>query len=206
MHLALFGGTGRVGGRVIEYALADGHTVTALARTPPEHTVTGLRWLAGDVLDAARVDATLVGADAVITALGGEGLVTPGTARSTGHRLIAAAMDARGIRRIVAVAGGGILDSAAGGLRNEQPTFPAVFRQVTREHMGTWTALRASQTAWTILCPPDIVPGERTGRYRLVIGLMPDGARRISVENVADCLLRELVSDAHIGERLGIAD
>ena len=34
MHIAVFGGTGRVGGRFIEYALAEGHTVRALVRDP----------------------------------------------------------------------------------------------------------------------------------------------------------------------------
>jgi putative NADH-flavin reductase len=32
MHLDLVGATGRVGGRVLEYALAEGRTVTALVR------------------------------------------------------------------------------------------------------------------------------------------------------------------------------
>jgi uncharacterized protein len=205
MRIALFGGTGRVGTRVLEYALAEGHTVTALTRAARAQGH-GVRWVTGDVLNAASVRETLLGADAVVTSLGGEGLTSPGTARSDGHQLIAAAMDEFGIRRIVAVAGGGILDSPHGGLRNEQPTFPAGFRAVTQEHMGTWRALAASQASWTILCPPDIVPGERTGVYRVVREMMPDGGRRISVENVADCLLRELTSSEHSRLRLGVAE
>lgn len=205
MHIAVFGGTGRVGGRAIEYALADGHTVAALTRTPLLNAA-GVQWITGDVLDQGAVARVLAGADAVLTSLGGDGLTAPGVARSLGHQHIASTMDALGIARIVAVAGGGILESPNGGLRNEQPTFPAIFREVTQEHMGTWRALTSSRAAWTILCPPDIVPGERTGVYRVVRERMPEGARRISVENVADCLLRELVSREHVHLRLGIAE
>lgn len=205
MHLALFGATGRVGGRLLEYATADGHTITALTRSP-RPPLPGVAWVQGDVLDDDAVRHTLAGADAVATALGGEGLTHPGTARSQGHRHIARAMDDRGIRRIVALAGGGILDSPRGGLRNEQPEYPAVFREVTQEHLGTWRALADAGVAWTILCPPDIVPGERTGIYRVVREQMPEGARRISVENVADCMLRGLLDTQHLHLRLGIAE
>ena len=58
MHLALFGATGRVGGRLLEYALAEGHTVRALVRDPAKLVPrAGLTVLAGDVLDPAAVAA-----------------------------------------------------------------------------------------------------------------------------------------------------
>ena len=80
MRIALFGATGRVGSRLLEYALADGHTVRALARDPTKLeplACAGLTVITGDVLDHAAVHATIFDADAVISTLGGDGLQVP---------------------------------------------------------------------------------------------------------------------------------
>jgi len=120
MRLSLFGATGRVGGRLLEYALAEGHTVRALVRDPAKLAPRpGLTVLAGDVLDSAAVRDTIAGTDAVLSGLGGAGLQDPGEAQSQGMRNIVAAMAAHGVTRVLGVAGGGILDSPHGGLRHD---------------------------------------------------------------------------------------
>ncbi len=204
MQLALFGATGRVGGRVLEYALADGHTVRALARDAtrlkPRH---GLDVVQGDVLDAATVERVIAGCDAVISGLGGAGVADPGEAQSQGMRNIIAGMKAHGVRRVLGVAGGGILDAPDGGLRHDQPSFPAVFKQVSERHKQAWHAMRDSGLDWTMVATGDIVPGERTGVYRLTDDFLPLGARRISVEDVADILLRFLREGSHLQKRVG---
>ena len=205
MHLALFGATGRVGGRVLEYALAEGHTVTALVRDAAKLAPrSGLTIVDGDVLDPASVAKAVRGADAVMSTLGNAGLQEPGTAVSEGMRNIAQAMLDAGIRRVLSVAGGGILDSPHGGLRQDQPTFPAVFRFTSAQHRGGWEALRSTPLEWTIACTGDIVPGERTGAYRVLDDFLPENGRRISVEDVADFLLREVAARAHLRHRVGL--
>lgn len=209
LTLAVLGATGRTGRRLVEYALADGHTVRALARDPaaldalaqPRLTVR-----AGDARDPHAVDALVAGSDAVASALGGGTLADPGTARSEGARLAAAAMARHGVTRFVGVAGGGILDLPGVGLRNERPGYPEAFRQVTREHLATWVALRDTGLAWTLACTGDIVPGARTGAYRVLPDRMPEDGRRISVEDLADFLLRELTDPRFPGRRVGVAD
>ncbi|MBX7118787.1 MAG: NAD(P)H-binding protein [Gemmatimonadaceae bacterium] len=204
MKLALFGATGRVGGRVLEYALAEGHTVRALARDPAKLAPRpGLTVVAGDVLDPAAVAAVVAGADAVISGLGGAGLQEPGEAQSRGMANIVAAMRAAGVQRVLGVAGGGILDAPDGGLRHDQPTFPAVFRQVSLRHKAAWHAMRDGDVDWTMVATGDIVPGERTGRYRTLEDRLPEGGRTISVEDVADLLLRALRDGLHVRKRVG---
>lgn len=204
MHIAVFGGTGRVGGRFIEYALADGHTVRALVRDPSKLAArAGLDVIAGDVLNPADVERTIAGADAVVSGLGGAGVDNPGDAQSQGMRNIVAAMERLGVRRVLGVAGGGILDSVNGGLRHDQPTFPAVFRKVSLKHKEAWQAMQASDLDWTMVATGDIVPGERTGVYRTLEDFLPEGGRKISVEDVADFLIRSLRDGTHLKQRVG---
>src|SRR5260370_6526004 len=77
MNLVVLGATGRTGRLVVEQALAAGHTVTALVRSPQKLTVANpnLRVVAGEATDRSALARALEGADAVISALGGGGSV-----------------------------------------------------------------------------------------------------------------------------------
>lgn len=209
--LAVLGATGRTGRRVVEYALSAGDAVRALARDPaalddlrdPRLTVVG-----GEAENPDAVVRLVDGADAVISALGGGTTAAPGRTRSVGVANVAKALAAGGRpdARVLIVAGGGILDAPGGGLRQEQPGFPAVFRAVSEEHRRAWEAVRDTALAWTAVCTGDILPGERTGIYRVAADVMPDGGRRISVENLADFLLREWRDARFVMRRVGLAD
>ncbi len=206
MRIALFGATGRVGGRVLEYALAAGHTVRALARDPRRLAPRdGLDVVAGDVLDPAAVARTIAGCDAVLSTLGGAGLEVPGEAQSQGMRNIIAAMKGAGIRRVIAVGNRGVMDSAKGGFVAEQPEFGETYRAVSLRHVEAWVALRDSGLDATMLVFADIVPGARTGAYRTREEKMPAKSERISVEDAADLMLRTLAAGGSIGKRLGAA-
>jgi putative NADH-flavin reductase len=110
---------------------------------------------------------------------------------------------------VLLVAGGGILDAGPGaavpGLRQDQPGFPEVFRRVSAEHRRAWEVVRDTPLAWTAVCTGDIVPGERTGAYRHLPDVMPEGGRRISVEDLADFLLAELRDGRYVRRRVGLA-
>ena len=209
--LAVLGATGRTGRQVVAYALADGIRVRALARDPDtlaDLVAPGLTIVAGDAQDHASVARLVEGADAVISALGGGTTADPGTTRSDGVRHVAAALAAAGRPegRLLFVAGGGILDAPNGGLRQEQPGFPAVFRAVSAEHRRAWDAVRDTALAWTAVCTGDIVPGARTGIYRALPDVMPEGGRRISIENLADFLLAEWRTERFVRQRVGLAE
>lgn len=207
MKLAVFGGTGRVGRRIIEYAIAGGDTVRTLVRDPARLPAvwSGLEHTVGDVTDSAAVLATLEGTDAVLSGLGGAGLANPGTTLSEGMQTIAAAMRQLGMRRVLAVAGSGILDDPRGGIRADAPNFPAIYLSITREHRGTWDALRESGLDWTLVCCPDLLVGERTDRYRAEVNRLPKGGKSISVEDVAAFMLEEARQRRYVGQRVGLA-
>lgn len=203
--IALLGATGRTGRRVAEYALADELAVRALARVPAALAALahpGLTVVEGDALDARVVAELVAGADAVVSALGGGTTAEP---MAAAHVAAALAADGRSTGRVVVVAGGGILDALAGGLRQEQPTFPAIFRHVSAEHRRAWEVLRETSLAWTMVCTGDIVPGARTGEYRALADRMPEGGRRISIEDLAGFIVAELRGPRFVRRRVGLA-
>jgi putative NADH-flavin reductase len=71
MRIALFGATGAVGGHFLNKALAAGHEVAALVRTPEKLTKhTNLSALKGDVTSPSDVAKVILGADVVVSCLG----------------------------------------------------------------------------------------------------------------------------------------
>jgi putative NADH-flavin reductase len=68
-RLVVFGASGGTGRPIVEQAFAAGHEVTAFVRDPAT-ALPGARIVAGDVLDAAAVDAAVAGHDVIVSALG----------------------------------------------------------------------------------------------------------------------------------------
>ncbi len=213
--IAVLGATGRTGQRVVEYALAAGHSVRALARSPEAiAAIAAIAAMAHPLLTVLRGDANVAtdvahlldGADAVISTVGGGTLEDPGGARSRSARNIVAALGARNdtATRAVIVAGAGILDAESGGLRQDQPGFPAIYFPVSDEHRRTWETVRDSDIAWTMVCAGDIVAGERTGAYRALAERMPEGGSRISIDDLAAFLLEQLTDERFVRRRVSL--
>ena len=71
MNLVVLGATGRTGRLVVEQALAAGHTVTALVRSPEKLTAghSNLRVVRGEATETAAVSSALEGAATFVLAL-----------------------------------------------------------------------------------------------------------------------------------------
>src|SRR5437870_10522259 len=112
MNLLIFGATGGTGRHLIEQALAQGHHVTAFARSPEKVTTQhpNLKVVKGDMLDYESVAAAMPGHDAVLSALGVY-LFKKNTVLSDGTRNIIQAMEAHGVKRFICESSLGIADS-----------------------------------------------------------------------------------------------
>lgn len=193
-RLALFGGTNGIGREVLEQALAAGAAVTALARDPSKLPPReGLRVVQGDATDPDAVAATVAGADAVVCALGAPAL-SRSTIRTDGLRAIVSAMESEGVRRVAVV---GIM--GAGESRRKLPwffrsvLFPTYLRRPLREHERQEAILRQTALDWTVVRPPNLTDGPRTGAY--AHGEVEDWstlAIAISRADVADFMLGAL--------------
>src|SRR5438093_6545980 len=99
MNLVVLGATGGTGRLVVAQVLAAGHTVTALVRSPEKLTLTNpnFRVIAGQATDPSAVSRAFDGADAVISALSGNGSVISESTQA----IVEAAHKAGVIRAIV---------------------------------------------------------------------------------------------------------
>lgn len=119
MKLAILGATGKTGGHALQIALAAGHHVRVLARTPAKLTTTHerLEVVQGDatkVEDCARV---VEGCDAVVAALGPQGLGAT-TVRQDAARALTAAMKQKGVTKLVWLSALGVGDNIAQAKRS----------------------------------------------------------------------------------------
>jgi putative NADH-flavin reductase len=208
--LTVFGVTGGTGARVVEAALAAGHTVTAVARRPEAVTARHARLtiVRGDVLDLGSIEAAISGRDAIVSALGVGVSRGPTEVYSLGVGNIMKAMKSAGVRRLICVSASALAIDA------EDPSVvriilkPLLQRMLKRPFADLAIMERevaASGLDWTIVRPPRLTNGARTGRYRTALTPNLRGAFSISRADLADYIVRRLSDHASFGVTAGIA-
>ena len=196
MEIAVFGATGRTGSAVLEHALARGHRVRALVRTPSKLTIRSpdLEVIEGDAFDAAAVARAVGDAGAVVSAMGAAGL-EPTTDLSTMTGNVITAVSARADAPRLSV----VLNDHVFHSEDAAPPYT----HIVREHKRNLEALRASDSAWVGACPAYIRDEDGTGAYEAVIDA-PAHARSISRLDLADFLIDAVETDAFVGHAVGV--
>lgn len=191
-QVALFGGTGKTGRRVLSRLLEQGHTVRMLARDPDAVSVEhpSLEVVRGDVLDAGAVDQTVQGASVVLS-LFGQVPGSPRTLQTDGTRLIVKAMKRHDVSRIVSLSGGGLRAP------QDRPRVPdrvirglmkVVARHVLADAEGHLDVLEHSGLEWTVVRGPRLTEHPGKGRYRVGwVGV--DASTSISRDDLADFIV-----------------
>jgi hypothetical protein len=207
MNIALIGATGFVGAALLEELLSRGHGVRALQRDAGKLAArAGLQARSVDVL-AGGFAAELAGVDAVVSAFN-PGWTNPQLHDDflRGSDAIADAAREAGVRLLV-VGGAGSLYIAPGQQLVDSPSFPAEWKSGALAAREALNRLRADATAlgWTFVSPAmHLVPGERTGQFRLG-GEEPvfdaQGESRITVADLAAAIVDELEAPRHRRQR-----
>lgn len=201
--IALFGATGKAGRRVLDRALAAGHTVRALARNPVAIAVTSplLTVVPGDVRDPDSVAATVRGADVVLS-LFGQVKGSPPTLQTEGTRVIVDAMREACVRRIVTLSGGGLRADA----HDRPKTADRVIRfllkalpgPVLADAEGHLKVLQASGFDWTVVRGPRLTERPGVGSYRVGwVGV--NASTQISRDDLADFILTQVDDRTFVG-------
>lgn len=208
MRVAILGASGKTGKPLIEQALAHGHEVIAIARTPEKIAFDDPRVIKrpGDAYDEASVVAALHGADAVITTVGKTDLRDKRINLSTAaHRAVVDGMRKHGIRRLLVISSIG----AAQGVKRKgwrRNVYLYLRRKYYRDMFLMEQEVMDSGMDVTVLRAPILYDGPRTGAYRVIEDENYLEELRISRADVAHFLLNELANRRWNNRVIAIAD
>lgn len=211
MKIAVFGANGPTGRLLTRLALDEGHDVVAFTRHPEGFPIEHQRVevAAGDVRDAAAVASAITGTDAVLSTLGVPFAKAPITVYSDGATNIIAGMHAAGVKRLVVVSSSAVSPhpEPLGGFVFEKVIQPYVVGKLGKtlyDDMRRMEAIvSASDLAWTIIRPSGLFEAPAVSDY----GVEADhiGHRFTSRVDLADCLLRQALTDAHARSTIAVA-
>lgn len=201
MKIALIGATGNVGAKILAEARSRGHQVTGIARhVEPLKGHEGVTPKQVDLADEKSLADAVRGHDAIVVSVRYQH-------NDVRHALNAA--KAAGVKRILFVGGAASLEASPGVRLLDTPGFPDVIKVEAAPAAQALDRIREEQSLdWTFLSPSImLVPGERTGKFR--IGgdqVLKDakGDSRISQEDLAVALLDELETPRHIRKRFTV--
>ena len=212
MKITVFGAAGEVGSRVVSEALSRGHEVTAVVRDSTQFNklpqcVKSCAGDAGTIEDVVRLTA---GQDLVISAIrpptGDETLLAPIT------QSILSGVEKSDVRVLIV---GGAASLKIPGQGNTTvltaPNFlPKEVINIARACFAQHEICNADQNAkWVYLSPPAmLIPGTRTGKYRLGSDELlfdKNGLSQISMEDFAVVLLDEAELPKHNRSRFTAA-
>ena len=222
MKLTIIAATGGIGRQVLDQAVAAGHDVTAVVRNPQKLPSALARIVAADLAsaDLAALRPAVEGADAVLSGLGARSKAEAGVAWR-GTQAVTQAMQAVGVRRIIAVSAAPV-GTVASPARPEPPrrdpgdglvmrnlAYPvlrAAFREIYADLARMEDIARESDLDWTVVRPVRLTGKPETGRYRTAIGQNVRHGLFISRADVAHYMLRAIDEPDTFRQTVGIAN
>lgn len=196
-HLLIIGASGGIGRLAVGTALRAGHLVRGLSRSAGriDEADPHFEPFPADATDAAAVARALEGIDAVILAVG----LKPGLRRtflpvslfSDSTRAVVAAMEAAGVRRLVAVTGFGAGNSQAAMSLPERLAHRLALGRAYDDKTRQEAMIRDSALDWLIVRPTILTNGRGGGGYRVLRTRADWRNGLIPRADVADFVVRE---------------
>lgn len=199
MKLVVFGATGGTGGQIVERALAAGHDVIAIARSPDKMKPRDrLQIVKGDATNASTFASSLRGADAVLSAIGPANNKQPGTVISLGARNIVDACTSQGVQRLVFESGLMVGDGSELSFlgRSAIKLFGAIYSALRTDKAEAERIITTSALAWTIVRPPNLSHGAAKGGYIVGPRLRIAPWKDLPHADVADYMVRAATTGA----------
>ncbi|SEL97551.1 NAD(P)-dependent oxidoreductase [Nonomuraea pusilla] len=201
-RIVVFGAGGRAGRRVVAEAAGRGHEVTAVVRSAAAHpglAAGGVRVVEGDVTDEGSVAAAAQGHDVAVQTTARMDVPSEEFYGAATRALIGGLAEA-GVRRLVAVGIGTLLEVSPGVRLLDTPGFPADARAFSLGHAAELDLLRGADgdLDWVVLAPPPVVLDDeapRTGTYRIGDGRVTEGP--FSYADLAVALVDEAEQPRH---------
>ncbi len=202
-NVLVLGATGGTGRLIVREALARGHKVTALVRSPEKAgDLGGAHLVTGDARDANVLRSALKGQDAVLSALG-----TPAspfrevTLLSSATWALVEAMKAEQVSRLVAITGIGAGESAGhGGFLFDRVIRPLLLRHVYADKNRQEDIVRASGLDWVLVRPAVLNDKPGRGDVRALEDLSRFHGGTISREDAARFVVDQVGTDQWLGK------
>lgn len=197
-NVLILGAGGQIARHVIEALDGDGDVhLTLFARNPAKLTGSvpaNAEIVQGDVLDAAKLEATVTGKDIVYANLTGEDL-------DDQARGVVAAMQAQGVKRLVFILSLGIYDEVPGKFGEWNR---GIIGEDLKPFRGAADAIEASGLDYTILRPAWLTDEDEVD-YELTAKAEPFQGTVVSRRSVGE-LIAGIVAkpDLHVGANLGV--
>ena len=193
MKIAVVGATGATGRRVVARALAQGHFVTAVARHPERLSPSErLMFARGDVLSPGGLTGALDGVEAVISCIGPDTNLSPGTLMSVGVASILTECKRANVRRFVLQSGINLSDGCEFSWANRFAVrvMRRIFMAAITDKAAAERMTQQLDMEWVIVRPVVLMNKAAKGRYAAgplarVAPLIP-----LSFDDCADCLIR----------------
>jgi len=208
----IIGASRGIGLETLKRALNAGHRVRALARSASSIPVShpDLEKITGDALDRGTVNQALTGVDVVVQALGvaasPEIIFKPVRLFSEATRVLVAAMEATGVKRLICVTGFGAGDSRNKGGFLYNMAFNLFLGRVYDDKDVQERIIRKSALEWLIARPVILTNGPQTGSYRVLVDPNDWRCGFISRADVADFLVKQIVDATLLGKTPVLAD
>ena len=208
MRVVVLGATGGTGRLLVEQAIDRGHEVVAYVRRPDALSPRpGLDVVGGQLTDEPALTAAMAGAGAVLCAIGPTGvkdlLGTDLMRRSL--PVVAAAMTAAGVRRLVLLSAYGVGDTARSASVTARLTFRTAVRALYRDKREAEERLAAAGLDVTTVHPTMLTNGE-TGEAPVVRDATTvahvSGMPKVPRAALATAMLDAAEDPATVGRRL----
>jgi putative NADH-flavin reductase len=209
MKLTVFGASGGIGTELVRQGLDAGHHVTAVVRETSRLAVEphpNLKVVVADVMDPAAIGPAVAGREAVLSALGTR-VSGPTAVNSDGARSIIQAMQDAGVRRLLMVSVAGIHTKGDDPFLRfvVKPVLGRFLRHSFADVRQMETLVRNSGLDWTLVCPPRLTNGKRSGKVRSNAERNVRGGFKIARADVAAYLLGAVQADEVIGATVSVA-
>lgn len=199
LKILVLGATGGTGRLIVAQALARGHQVRALVRSPEKATgLEGAEISVGDARDERALRLALQGVNGVVSVLGTPASpFKPVTDLSTATRSLVNAMRAEGVKRLICVTGMGAGDSAGhGGFLFDRLIFPLLLQKVYADKDRQEAIVRASGLDWVLVRPAVLNDKAAGPAIRALTDLAGFHGGSIARADVARFVLDQVQSDA----------
>jgi len=202
MKLVIFGASGQTGSLLVSKALESGHQVTAYVRREgvsfPEHP--NLSVIVGQLDDTLKLQEAIAGADACLSALGGNSLKKRSAEFTNGIANILSVIEQTGVRRFIYLSSIGAGDSRYYmGPLIRLIVVGILLRIPLADHTDNEKRIPKSTLDWTVVRPTGLTDGSQTSSYRHGADFIKmTGNPKISRTDVAGFMVSQLSDPMYV--------